>query len=315
MNKVNLVAFWLLIVSVVSHAASLRSKDLSNAMRYGADAKIVLRVVDDLGSPIQDARVGAGFTMNSRNKSTPTVVEHTNKDGVCVLQGKCVGEITYSVRKENHYDTRGRFWLAGTVKKHGEVKDGKWQPYGELHEIILRPKKNPVKVDWSIFRKRIPLQKIGIGFDIAKNDFVAPYGCGKVSDFILSYYENESLKLPYCHVSVVLKFPNAMDGFYCLKKNMYSDFQTDYSVNTNTVFKKELVSEYKYLPGDKEKVVTQLLGTHYLIMRTRTKVDEKGGLKEAYYSVLSGPLKMGFERVGFAVVMNPVLNDINIEFQ
>ena len=81
----------LLTVAVVipgSLFAGRIKPEVEHAMAYGAEAKICLKVHDDLGQPVSNASVAVVFDMLPRPHS---VYGKTDSNGICVAEGKTNG--------------------------------------------------------------------------------------------------------------------------------------------------------------------------------------------------------------------------------
>ncbi len=311
--KLCLIFFNFFVVSFCC-AQSLRPKELACAMREGADTKIIFRVVDDQSNVVTGATVNAHFVLND-NKGKD-IIGQTDENGLIVLQRKSVGEVIYCVKKEGCYDAEGWIWLAGTRGKLGEVKDGKWQPYGREEEVVLKRKLNPVCMTSYMFEDKLPITT-GLGFDLLVGDYIRPYGTGECADFYLDFQFEQGDAFYREHKIMTFVFTNALDGAYVLEKNlckreMKSQFQTIYHANTNSIYKKEIVFDVNTLnpKGVRKATFTE---DSYLVVRTRTKVNEKGEVVEAYYSKILGPWAFSKEGVRFSVRANPTVNDTNLE--
>ncbi len=282
---------------------------------FGAKAKVVFYVVDDAGKPVEGARVGAGFYMNKR-KGNPHDFGFTDKHGLCALEEKTVNEVTYSVSKEGYYETNGRLWFGGGVGKPAIVKWGKWQPYGETYTVPLLPQKNPIPMIAYMFDGDFP--KGGeIGFDLAVGDYVKPHGDGIQSDFYLRYAEEKCTNHWETCRTLKVSFPHGLDGAYRAYKNfhdkeMRSDYQTCYHANTNANYQKEIVFDID-TRNAKKTINNSLNENQYLVLRIRTKVNEKGELTEARYAKILGLWAFGADAMRFSVRMNPEANDTNLE--
>ncbi len=100
---------------------------------------------------------------------------------------------------EIDYFQHTMYWVTlytvGDIYKCGEVKEGKWQPYGKTYETVLKPIKKPTPMyvaptsNWI----SIPLTNTVFGFDFEKNDLVKPYGIGVTSDFTVEFEERHSI--------------------------------------------------------------------------------------------------------------------------
>ena len=77
----------LIVVAVIPGAVFARklAPEVEHAMAYGAEAKICLKVCDDVGQPVTNASVAVVFDMLPRPHS---VYGKTDSNGICVAEGK-----------------------------------------------------------------------------------------------------------------------------------------------------------------------------------------------------------------------------------
>ncbi len=308
MKKIIVTMFILFAMSCVIARYLPRPQAVTQAMISGAKARIVFHVRDVEGRPLCDVNVKAQFTLHGRGKAS---VGLTDENGCVTLAGQCAGEIVYTVSKDGYYDTRGRIWLGGTPKTHGEVQDGQWQPFGKEEKVILKAKKNPIPMYAYQYEKVFEKPQEPMGFDLKVGDFVAPYGRGVVTDFILTFAETK-VSFNRLHVKMKLSFPNVADGVYIKTKEPFSELISEYHADPTASYQNELVYEYNTLDSDKE-VIHSPKEDRYFVLRTRTKVDEKGNLIEACYSKIYTPFTY-VRRLEFTAYMNPTVNDTNLEF-
>ncbi len=195
-------------------------KEVLEARSHGAETKVVFHVVDDEGHAVKNASVGVGFSMNGRKSSEMKGM--TDASGRFEATGQSVGEVNYGIKKDGYYETRGRIWLAGSIHKAGEVKDGKWLPYGKVHDVVLKRKRNPMAMNAYYCERKIPKQKTDLGFDLRIGDFVHPYGKGQMADFTLRYEDQRMKNHWQYRAEMVINFTNAFDGVYVKEKDMFS---------------------------------------------------------------------------------------------
>ena len=103
---------WYIATGVVLGALTLTSaRDMSSvyyARRHGAEAKAVVTVVHEDGSPVVGAEVRGTFPeVDTRNaKYFRRVNVHTDVNGQATLQSVCGGAAFMAVRKEGYYPSR-----------------------------------------------------------------------------------------------------------------------------------------------------------------------------------------------------------------
>jgi len=284
------------------------------AQKDGAQAKITFLVVDDKGRPVPDATVAGGFYNHERDGHGFS--SQTQNDGTVELTDICVWEINYGVEKSGYYETRGRydFYKAG----FDCVKDGRWIPWNPTVEVVLKRKVNPVAMYVRPNRGGLnplvpPVKDESIGFDLQKGDWVAPHGKGDNTDVFFKYEYEAGVPLVLNYRGIVsLVFTNKYDGAYVLKKDKSSAFQSVYQADTNAVYISDFEFAYDRLAGDIKKD-TRFSEADYLVIRTRSKTDEKGNLVSAHYSKMYGPIAAGKGGIYFGYYFNPNENDPNLE--
>ena len=176
-----------------------------DARRNGAETKIVLKVVDDMGVAVSNATINIFFGMNFRPKGH-AIAGKTDENGVFTAIGKtCGDEIEISVGKSGCYPSKRKLCYA-TMGRERLAKDGRWQPYCDVQQMILRKRRNPVATErfWE-FRYTKAINS-WIGFDIAKNDFVHPHGTGTTSDFEVFVEWNGDWLPKYKGMAVKIRF-------------------------------------------------------------------------------------------------------------
>ncbi len=311
-NGILFLGVFVLFINVAY--AVIRPPHVQTATRYGADTKVIFHVIDDHGVAVTNANVGVGFYLNKAVGKNPTVCGKTDANGYFTAECKSVGEVTYSVRKEGYYQTSNEIDFRNRFNWGDCVKDNKWQPFGKVYEVVLKPRKNPITMICRVVNKPNTPLKQKIGFDLEVGDYVAPHGKGKVVDFFIFIDEQERIDMFRVKISLRLSFPNVMDGAYRKAKDEYSYFKSDYHANTNTVFRKEFVFDVNTLAKRARNYTsTSLKETEYLVLRTRTKINEKGDLIEARYTKIYGKMTFGGQHFYMQYYMNPTINDINLE--
>ncbi len=286
-----------------------------DARRNGADAKIVLKVVDDMGVVVSNATVNIFFGMNFRPKGH-AISGETDKTGIFTAVGKtCGDEIEISVDKSGYYPSKRKLCYA-TMGRECQVKDGNWQPYCDMQQIVLRKRRNPVLTErfWE-FRYTKAVNS-WIGFDIAKNDFVHPHGKGAISDFEVFIDWNGDWLPKYNGMALEIRFVDPFSGYYEIPANTESAFIGPYKADPvanyaqNAKFSEQVRSDGEVNESHFDKA-------NCWVVRSRCKVDEKGELISANYTVIhditfackKGGIA-GFSITGF---FNPAPNDTNLE--
>ena len=291
------------------------------AYQKGAEARVVFRVLDDGGSPVQGATVDVFFDMADRSKGRRVVVR-TDTNGVCVAEAKTKGVLQIKVTCDGYYKTKDEICFITMGHEH-EVKNGRWQPWGMTKETVLRPIRNP-KAEKHRIRgyKRTKRLDEWLKFDLEQGDFVSPDGKGKTSDCEVLFSWDRGLGNKYTGMSVKIRFTDKYSGGCYVSKVMYSDFSGAYTFPSS----RELCSEFYYFVHEKrnnetgelvEREARKFDATKALLVRSRCKIDPvTGKLLECHYSQISD-IRFGCDSDGIAFLVksffNPTPNDTNLE--
>jgi len=284
---------------------------LYKARRYGAQAKECLRVVDQNGQPVVGARVWGGLQAGDGYNDFIPIRGMTDTNGEYVIQGKCTNRIRCDITKDGYYDSE--FLAAGYGYVHS-VKDGKWQPYGDKVEIVLKKIINPTATGVCYVDRKIPVYGEWIGYDFKEADWVRPWGAGKLPDAMIRFTAREVGPFDFGYKMELSFTHNLFAGVIRRKKDVCSRFPFAYGAATNDLYKGVIVFEVDRT-GAQKRIWDQLEDDEYLIFRTRTKVNEKGELTSAHYGRIDGEWKF-YELHGMwirGIYFNGTPNDTNLE--
>ena len=78
---------------------------LYNAQRHGAEAKIILRVIDQDGIPVTDAKISGGFQTGGNINDNVPIRGITDANGEYIVLGKCTGRVRCGVSKDGYYES------------------------------------------------------------------------------------------------------------------------------------------------------------------------------------------------------------------
>lgn len=312
-----LILLPVLLIALQSYALK-RDLLYRDARRNGAMAKIELMLVNDNGVPVSHADVDVFMGMNFRPKGY-TITGRTDTNGVFVISGKtCGDEIEVNVSKAGFYHTSRTFRFAEMGREH-EVKDGRWQPYGETERVILRDIRNPMEMPHEDFWKFKYTKSINtwIGYDIKENDFVPPNGKGKVADFEV-YIDWDGEWLPtYTGMAARIRFTEPFSGYYTCGVNSDSEFRGPYSALGSLIDQTEAEFYERVIDKGTRREQSRFNPDKCWVVRSRCKVSPDGKLVEANYSVIHDIAFTckGGGYGGFCVIgaFNPTPNDTNLE--
>ena len=319
MKVKSLFALLLLAQSCVAFARKL-APEVEHAIAYGAEAKLCLKVRDDMGLPVSNASVRTYLDMLPVPHS---VYGKTDTNGVCVVKGKTNGnKIEFFVGKEGYYGSSKEIIFIKKGEEH-DVKDGRWQPYGAIETIELRRIRNPVNLAVAYMREFNNTEVINawIGFDLEKRDFVQPHGKGEKVDFEV-FFDWDGKWLPdYTGMGKKIRFTEKFSGYYQCAVNAVSEFKGPYSALPDATyqqyadfFERVIIDPNAYGRQYERKSFDK---NSCWVVRSRCEVDAEGNLVSAHYSVIND-IAFGCDKGGVACIcvigaFNPIPSDTNLE--
>lgn len=294
------------------------SAQVETARQNGAEGQVTLRITDSIGKPVEKAEMKVAFFHSDSRGGTVVSKGRTDTNGIFIAAGKTIHSMTYDVKKEDYYTTEGTYWF----HRYGEecVRDGRWQPWNPTNTVILKEHRNPIPMYAKKVDACIPVQNQFIGFDLAKADWVAPYGQGITTDILLKYVSNYEGPQVFSK-RLEITFNNPSDGVKSFDLDKTSEFMSVYTAPEDG-YATEVVDEY-------ERTRTKILKSQeigrgkYLVFRTRTVTNEAGRIISANYGKIYGPnlenpieygRTGGDDRLVFTYYFNPTANDRNLEF-
>ena len=306
----------LLFVGLI--VATLCSNAIAATFQHDSTANF--KVVDIDGNPISNATVrvntlkkwvsGEGFGRDEMMDIDGTT--DTNGEVSVVFLCKSMN-FSYSVGANGYYGTGGGigFDRAGSgfslhqtqfetnlvVRLKPIVKP---IPMCVLRQIIHHPLRYPNNATSGAW-----------GFDMEKGDWVKPDGKGAISDFIVECSDEHFAKDKALDCALV--FTNSVhDGFY-MAKCTGTQFRSDYEARTNAVYIKRLDFD-SWGKKFKGRYATCLLDDdEYIVLRTRTKCDDRGNIVSAHYAKIYGSINLKSGIYSKGMYFNPNVNDPNLE--
>ena len=301
----NLLVFvcWLLALNF-EVLAYKKDPDFLEAERNGAETCIRLVAKTDEGVPVPNAQVEVLMGMTFRERAY-CLNGTTDTNGVFVISGKTTGnEIEIEVQKDGYYKAFKKLSYVRMGHEH-EVKDGKWLPWGDTLNIPLREIKSPVSLICHNAGFDIPNNGEWIGFDMEKQDWVAPAGKGKIEDFSVNLKWDGKQSMYSDLLELRVRFSRDGDGYY------YGDKTYD----TNQWLQTELVCKVEKVDGGwKETGVSK---GKLMVVRSRTTLDRHGTVVDANYSAIRAISIFGgwhgTAEMSVIYQFNPKKNDIWLE--
>jgi len=308
-------------------------KSFAPIFPWEAKWKATLKIVDDNGNPVSDAKIIAGYYVPALPGKDPwssseKIESVSDSNGICVI---------------SHHDRSGSVWF--DVKKNGfygsfgsqEFLDGRGVPDNRTFElnIVLKKKIHPSpmyanRVD--IAHREKPAFDKPVGFDLKVGDFVSPYGIGTNAHMFFTWHgeydTNHDMSATYgtrrkygWYSTMTITFPNSGDGII--------EFDLPGKLN-NRLSEGSVGSELRSpqqapLEGYQSKLVkveswrfekldSSLTNTYdhlhkNYIFRVNTVLDERGKVRSAQY----GKIYEDFESA-VSMYLNPETNSLSIEY-
>jgi hypothetical protein len=214
----------------------------------------------------------------------------SDKDGIAEFTGKTYfGKYAYGGTKLGYYAVRG---VEGFFEAS---KNGKWQPWEQTLQVIMKPIKNPVPM--YVKKLNVFMPKLGeyIGYDLEKGDWVSPYGIGTKSDVEICVEGTWDNSLNFSGV-LKLKFNEGGDGIlaYDVDTKNRSEFIMPYEAPL-TGYQPAWTWKYarttENSPYARSVFVDESFPDRCYIFRVRSVVDAGGKLITANYGKIYGPVK------------------------
>lgn len=285
---------------------------VDKARQNGAEAKVTLRVIDSRGAPVPGADIQMAFFPKDSYEAAKITKGLTDKDGLFVVSGKTVDDISFSASKADYYVTSRKFhfYWRGTAC----VKNGRWQPWNPTLEVVLKEKRKPIPMYQNFVETVMPAGTNRLGFDFLVGDWVAPHGKGNITDMWYVYDEN-FIDRDNFYIKLSFAFEGEKNGCYMRKMDNYSGLISEHEA-----------SDIEFAPS-KVCVIEQEKGKYtkelrfaeddYMVFRIRTKTDEQGKIVSSHYGKIYGPVGVPHrwsKKFSFTYYLNPTPNDRNVEY-
>ena len=280
-------------------------------VRKGVEAKIVLTVVDDLGSPVRDAAVHAIF---SRTNDLDPLDGKTDVHGKCEFQHLTNGNrLEFFISKDGYYGSQIRFTLIKMWSEH-KIEKGCWQPCPIEKTVVLKKKRNPTSLTSGGGWYDLPGTNQWYSFDMMKNDWVKPFGNGEVADIELRYRWTGAEPLKWQEQFFDIRFLGVtFNGAYYAPATTESRFAYVYHACPGAQFVREFSDENH----STIRKFGMLDGNRDMVFRIRSETNSLGRLESCYYGrfrKLDYYLKRsGIGGASLRYEYNSVRNDTNLE--
>lgn len=282
-----------------------------NPYYHNALADVRLRIVDDLGEPVEGATVAASFYIG--DTKTTGLTKDTGKDGVVEAKYPCNGEFKVWARKDGYYETLLKTDAFITLSKEEATKTRRWSNGTVDIPVVLKKMRNPVKTErFFVNFATIPVTNEVVCLDLETFRWCPPYGNGKHRDLHLLYesWQNPTNWFSY-YRKLTITTPNCVDGFCVGKLDSFSRFRYAYVADTNAVYRPAFVMELDRRSGSITRN-QKPAEDEYLTYRVRTQTNEFGKITTANYGRI-GEKPSHMFGLRMSSWFNPRPNDTNLE--
>ena len=228
----------------------------------------------------------------------------TDKNGTATVSGKAQWDYLVAAGKTGYYTT--------TTPKRTIASDYEIKLYAtgvQLFDLELKPIKNPVPMlggGSGNDTLKMPSMTEPVGFDLEQDDWVSPWGRGKIADFEFQVAGYAKSRTDYDQ-TLTLRFSNHGDGI--------QEFTAPADQRSEFVFPYEAPAT-GYQDQWTWRMQNNAQGTHrdydhtkLYIFRVRTELNADGTVKRAMYGVLPTSLIFapGEQATGvkFSYLLNP----------
>jgi len=276
-------------------------------------AKATIKVVDELGNPIEGAKVSIGFQLSKgfMEQGIKDVSESgiTGSDGVFSASHRTAIDIAFGAEKQGYYESYGKYHFTTS-------KIGRWQPWNPEFTLVLRKIGNPVPM-YACQLKTItlPYANKKIGFDLIEYDWVSPYGKGKHADFIFRLEGKYNNEYEFDN-TLTLTFANKFDGIQLVTEDLKFGSQFKLPRFAPETGYQNILTRYESrTPGQPYKSDSKEDNNY--IFRIRSE-EKNGKLLRAMYGKFQGDINFGVDRTRkVSITFTPYLNpdySRNLEF-
>jgi hypothetical protein len=277
-----------LIITVVAIGCSQAQLSTAPTPKW----KVTLKVVDDTGKPVANAKASVGDGSNQ-------ITGFTDTNGIFIAshRDKSYG-LGFSVTKDVFYTTRQTYEM-GWAYQYNEAK---WNP---TIDIVLNRIVKPISMYAKSVNLSMPIFDKPAGYDFELGDWVGPYGKGINSDIIFTAHYDKRSRLDFDY-KLIISFPKQGDGIQVFSTpEQGSELRSSHEA-PEIGYQPEIVREHNERPDRILKYDNDPKRIYFF--RVRTKLDENGNVVSAHYGKIYGDFMQ------FRYYLNPTPNDRNIEF-
>lgn len=234
-----------------------------------------IQIVDRDGVPV------ANIPVNTEWGASGVVTAVTDGNGMISTSGTAyIGEVLVTV-----FDVPGMYYHHTDLpfREYQLASNGnpaRWLPWDALYTVSVKRIKQPVPMYAKNVLVPIPRQDTPLGFDLERGDWVEPYGCGRISDFVFQFHK-EGDRMENLAAELTLGFSGSQDGLiHVPKPKRTSELASEYQAPADG-YAPKWTGWFGPAAGKKAWVPDQ---NGYF--RIRTQTDDAGRLTNAWYGKL-----------------------------
>lgn len=264
--------------------------------------KLTLLVKDEQGIPVEGAKAYISYSKPEiGGVGVADILKEglTGKEGLFTAESSTMSGVGLSAEKFGYYTSNIHYEFTSHSKPLNH-----WEPWNPTIEVVLKKKRNPVPM-YIKYTDSIKMPALGtpVGYDLEIGDWVAPYGSGKISDFVFNFNSVDRAWTDY-DCGYTLTFSNEKDGIqeYTFDSNVQSSYRWPFQAPEEG-YTGELKRSRKDSP--KTGLVTNAKDEINYLFRVRTKTDQNGNIVEARYGKIKGEINVWPGKVKFFYYFNP----------
>ncbi len=282
-------------------------------MRY------TVHVVDEEGHPVQGVNAVSLFNKSAVDFGQKVEVKQTtDANGNFTAEGYSDDGVPAGqlLSKANYYKS------GMNIPTLYDFAGGHWLPWDKTYTTVLRKIGSPIPMHARIMGAKIPSESIACGYDLEVGDWVAPYGNGLTTDFIVTLINRTYKSYTDYDVRLKISFPNPGDGLrdaelrkeFANSEFIWPRFAPEDGYQSNF----EARHLFHMAPNQPPQSVNTANENQAYFIRVRTLLKD-GKIVSALYGKIKGGIFIGPDdantaSVGFIYFLNPIPNDRNMEF-
>ena len=270
----------------------------------GTLIKLEIKVVDELGNPVDSAYIGGYFDDSRKGDGAGKKFELiTNDNGTCNVMGVARLFVGVRISEKGYYNSSYRAFI---LRKNNKVLRN--------ISVVLKKITKPIAMQARKVELVLPGLEEFYPFDCDVGDWVEPYGNGKKANIYIYYYRNCSSMFAGTWM-LKMKTEDKSTGIQIAEFDEYSKFESMYLAPTSNYT--NFIEFVSKSTGKKKIIDTRLREKEYLIFKVQNSTNSAMyNYGKVYHPFLYGPDDEDRTKykIWFTYYYNPVPDDRNLEF-